>query len=363
MSSNPIIIASANSASKSEFVRHDPSGLFYMACSTPEARSHWTPALSRLNGTGVPTSSDYFAIFDPSSPSSPARKLRIKNFYDPRGIYVHGLDVVPSSTNPKELFVYAVNHRPPPPPLDSGKVGADSVIELFKTTVGGDTLEHLHTIKHSLIVTPNDIVGSPDGTSFWVTNDHGEKVGFSRIVETYIGKKSSSVVFCDVNDKKHPGGCKIAAGGLRSCNGIAKDPREGDKRFYVVDSLHGEVTILEKQRDNRLVVTDNFKVGRCLDNVSVDKDGTLYVACKFSFFLLRRFVVLTGFIAWPRGIDLPNHIQNPANPISASVHKVTINTDKSSFFGEKYKVEKVSNPSSSPSNKKASPLRSLDIRR
>ena len=92
------------------------------------------------------------------------------------------MDVVPSSSNPSDLFVYLVNHRAPLGDLLAQDVGADSVVEIFKTTVGGDTLTYVTTVDDPVIFTPNDIVGSPDGRSFYFTNDHGEKVGLVRLL-------------------------------------------------------------------------------------------------------------------------------------------------------------------------------------
>jgi sugar lactone lactonase YvrE len=87
------------------------------------------------------------------------------------------MDVVPSSSNPSDLFVYLVNHRAPLGGVLAKDVGADSAIEIFKTTVGAKNLTHLKTVESPVIITPNDIVGSPDGKSLYFTNDHGEKVG------------------------------------------------------------------------------------------------------------------------------------------------------------------------------------------
>jgi len=86
------------------------------------------------------------------------------------------MDVVPSASNPKELFVYVVNHQPfmDKDPL---KFGANSTIEIFKTKVGGSTLTHLHTVHSPVIISPNDIVGSADGKSFHFTNDGATKTG------------------------------------------------------------------------------------------------------------------------------------------------------------------------------------------
>jgi len=157
-----------------EIVLHQPSGLLYLACSTPSSRTHWTPAVSRLNETGA-SFDDYVATYDPKT--GVVTRLTVKGFESTRGLSLHGMDVVPSTSNPSDLFVYLVNHRAPLGNLLAKDVGADSVIEVFKTTVAGETLTHIATIQDPIIITPNDIVGSADGKSFYFTNDHGEKVG------------------------------------------------------------------------------------------------------------------------------------------------------------------------------------------
>jgi len=88
------------------------------------------------------------------------------------------MDVVPSKTNPKELFVYLVNHRVPLGGVVPAEVGADSVIEIFTTTVGRSrALKHKKTIEDPIIVAPNSVSGSDDGESFYFTNDRGVRVG------------------------------------------------------------------------------------------------------------------------------------------------------------------------------------------
>jgi hypothetical protein len=88
------------------------------------------------------------------------------------------MDVVPSSSDPTQLYVYLVNHRKPLGRQDAREVGADSSIEIFKTTIGGDTLTHLKTVEDPIVLTPNDVVGSSDGRSFYFTNDHGSKTSY-----------------------------------------------------------------------------------------------------------------------------------------------------------------------------------------
>ena len=159
-----------------ELVLHPPSGLLYLACSTPATRQHWHPYFSVLQDDKV-LFDDYIATYDPATGA--VMRLTFSGFPTSQGYSSHGLDVVPSAADPKELFVYAINHRKPV----HGRaklVGADSVVEIFKTTVGGNMLTHVRTIESPIINTPNDLVGSPDGKSFYFTNDHGIKIGFVR---------------------------------------------------------------------------------------------------------------------------------------------------------------------------------------
>lgn len=157
-----------------EIVLHPPSGLLYLACSTPANRRHWLPHLGVFEEDNLPFD-DYIATYDPATGT--VTRLTFSGFPTSQGYASHGLDVVPSTSNPSELFIYAINHRKPVQGL--GKlVGADSVVEIFKTTVGGNSLTHVKTVESPVINTPNDIVGSSDGRSFYFTNDFGVKIGF-----------------------------------------------------------------------------------------------------------------------------------------------------------------------------------------
>lgn len=158
-----------------EIVLHQPSGLLYAACSTPLKRKFWIPGLGHLDATArLEEEKDYIATYDFST--STVSRLNLAGFEDPRGLFVHGFDLVPSSTNPNDLFVYVINHRPPVHE-DTTRVGSDSVMEIFRTTVGDGTLRHVTTVRDAVIETPNDVLGFPDGKSFYFTNDHGRKIG------------------------------------------------------------------------------------------------------------------------------------------------------------------------------------------
>jgi arylesterase/paraoxonase len=160
-------------------VLHQPTGIVYLACSTPSSRVHWTPALARLNASGI-SSTDYIGTYNPQT--SAITRFTLSDFptSDREGpqLSVHGMDVVPSSKDPKDLWVYLVNHRMPRDNGDPRVVGADSSVEVFKTRVGSGVLRHVRTYDDpAVIITPNDLVGASDGKSFYFTNDHGEKTG------------------------------------------------------------------------------------------------------------------------------------------------------------------------------------------
>ena len=135
---------------------------------------------------------DYIAVLDTTTVSSKPKfwPMRMKNLpLDWKGYHAHGMDVVVSTVPGEEdiAWVYAVNHRPPEPAADAKKVGADSVVEIFKTKIGSDVLEHIRTVRDEHVVTPNDLVGRPDGKGFWASNDHSVKVGLASISLNIVG--------------------------------------------------------------------------------------------------------------------------------------------------------------------------------
>jgi len=294
-----------------KIVIHQPSGLLYLACSEPERRVQWLPATTRLDARGA--SNDYIAVYDPET--SKVTKLKFSGYDDPRGYSAHGMDVVPSKSNPSELFVYLINHRPPIG-KDAATTGADSVLQIFKHTLGSDKLTHVKTFEDPLIIAPNDVVGSDDGQGLFFTNDHGQKVGFGRHLDIYLRRKTTSVVYCHIKE-----GCKYAIQHMNGNNGIA---RASNGTFYVANCLAGGLNVLEQQSDNTLVLTDYIKTDRGMDNLSVDAEGHVWAA------------------AFPNILELVNeHFADPSVLAPASALCFSINTGPNAFYGEKYKVDKV----------------------
>jgi hypothetical protein len=110
------------------------------------------------------------------------------------------MDVVPSTRNPDELTIYIINMRPPPVDLDmdlppgvreakrdevaSARAkgeGPDPSIEVFRHVLGGDSMQHVATWSdENAMISPNDVVGLPDGKGAWFTNSLPYRAGLVR---------------------------------------------------------------------------------------------------------------------------------------------------------------------------------------
>jgi arylesterase/paraoxonase len=144
---------------------------------------NWLPALNKFNNSAR-SRADHVSVLDPSN--SQITRLAVSGFTDPRGLALHGMDVVTSAENPNELFVYLVNHRPK---LNESEFGEDPSIEIFKTVVGGNEMHHVKTLHApGVLKSPNDVVGSANGKEFWFTNDMTDLQGWKvRGTETGAG--------------------------------------------------------------------------------------------------------------------------------------------------------------------------------
>jgi len=254
---------------------------------------------------------DYIATYDTKTGS--VKRLAFEGFPTSQGYSSHGLDVVPSASNPEVLYVYAINHRRPAQGLGKD-VGANSVVEIFRTTPGGNTLTHVRTVEDPVIDTPNDLVGSPDGKSFYFTNDHGAKLGFARFLE-FLGLARTSVGYCHVDD-----GCRIAVAGMLGNNGIV---RSQNGTIYVASAKIGRISTFEEQSDHSLVLTDVISTDRIVDNLSIDENGAIWAAG------------IHSALSWLSALS------DPTKVAPSSALRITKNLGESAFFGEKLKVEKV----------------------
>lgn len=148
----------------------------------------------------------YIVTYDPSSKK--ATKLTTKGFNSPRGLSPFGMDIVPSMQNPDELTIYVINMRPPfvdldpnlPPGIREAKrdeiasalskqQGPDPSVEVFRYVLGGDSVQHVATwTDENVVISPNDVVGSPDGKGAWFTNSLPYRTGIVRLRTIIINR-------------------------------------------------------------------------------------------------------------------------------------------------------------------------------
>ncbi|CAE6416118.1 unnamed protein product [Rhizoctonia solani] len=245
------------------------SGIMYLACAgTIESRTTWMPTLDALNVTAALTRSnpDFLATYDINT--GEIIKLTVKGLVDPRGLNLHGMDVVPDETDPRVLWIYLVNHRPQ---VDSAQKGADSVIEIFKTHTGAVYVEWVQTVGDArVMVTPNDIVGGGNGKEFWFTNDNGVKVGLRRHLDALLWLKTTFVGYCHITY-----GCKKASVSLYGSNGIT---RAFDGSILVGSYRTGQITVHKPKEDKTLehIYEDDGQLGSFATTAAMYGD-TLYI--------------------------------------------------------------------------------------
>jgi len=307
---NCTIIEGPQSCEK--IVVHGSSGHVYMACGSIDTRRKWMPYFETFN---EPSLNDYVTYYDPTTERLQPVRHDLK---DVRGLNVHGMDVVQSSEDPKTLYIYMVNHRPQLR-RNEHVAGADSTIELFKTEVGSESMRHIKSFHHpDIILTPNDIAGSPDGKSFFFTNDFPTRTNsWQRALQFWFEPYTSSVGYCHV-DK----GCKLATTGVRKPNGIV---RVNDETYWVAESGQGKINVFTREADNSLIQVDQINIGKPIDNLTLDENGNVWVSV-----FAKPFDTIKGLKMPGSGVLSPS-----------AAYKVSLNQGHDAYFGKKYLVEKV----------------------
>ncbi|KAH8803297.1 hypothetical protein F5884DRAFT_805042 [Xylogone sp. PMI_703] len=255
---------------------HQPTGLLFLSCGDSQARTNWFPAIDSLNASGR-SLTDKMAVLDTRGKGSIASRLKwidMENFSGINGdgtITMHGIDVreIPNSN---KLKILLVNHRPPVDPatgefLDSTKIGANSTLEVFEMTIGGDSMTHVKTYADEAIQMPNRAQWVDDN-SFVFTNDHDRKIGLLRNLEAFTG--GGSVGYCD------PKGCKIIKDkGFYNPNGIGVGH---DGLVYVPNTVTGDLNIFTLNSSRQFEEVATVKTGYPLDNLHIERNGDVYAA-------------------------------------------------------------------------------------
>ncbi|KAI8140570.1 hypothetical protein BJV82DRAFT_581219 [Fennellomyces sp. T-0311] len=207
--------------------------------------------------------------------------------------------------DPSLLMVISLNHHAP------------ASIELFRLP----TLEHLRTIRHPQIYTPNALHvlngrNAPDGTpSFFFTNDHGYVTGIKKKAETVLGIPLGNIMFYDA-----PAGTAYpVARSLVFPNGLS-----GDNKSVLFLAETNTMTvrkyeILVDESTVRLQQVDEASFPMGVDNIHYDqKTGDLVVAGHPKVIELLQYVYKIGGVTTSPSLVSVWHTRDP----SASVEEL-----------------------------------------
>lgn len=195
-----------------------------------------------------------------------AKALILKDFSGP--FLTHGIDVYNDPDKPigDAVYILAVNHKPNPlyfgPNGNKNTYKSHSVIEVFHHYIGTDSAEHIRTVWHPLIETPNDIVAlSP--TVFLVTNDHFYREGLMKTVEDgYFGAKWSTVIRVEFEFTKGAAESEgvqavIALNELHNNNGIGRG--RSDTEVAIATASSGTLNLADLERPGDAPATVHLK--------------------------------------------------------------------------------------------------------
>ncbi|KAM5203625.1 serum paraoxonase/arylesterase 2 isoform 2-T2 [Hipposideros larvatus] len=169
-------------------------------------------------------------IMDLNEENPRALELRISRGFNLASFNPHGISTFIDSDDTVYLFV--VNHPE-----------SKSTVEIFKFEEEENSLLHLKTIKHELLLSMNDII-AVGPAHFYATNDHYFSDLFLKYLEMYLNLHWTNVVYYSPNE------VKVVAEGFDSANGINISP---DKKYiYVADALAHEIHVLEKHPNMNL---------------------------------------------------------------------------------------------------------------
>ncbi len=195
------------------------------------------------------------AIFSLEYKEKNARPRELTGGYKSE-FHPHGISLYRDPNGRTLLF--AVNHT-----------RSGNSIEIFEYK--GGILEHLETITHPLLISPNDIhaVGR---RAFYVSNEHGSTSSMGRIAERFIPLKRSFLLYYN------EGAMSVAAKGIGLANGIATSA--DGRSLYLAATTEKAVKVFSRDiQSGGLVLKYDIPLGTFPDNIEIDTGGALFVAC------------------------------------------------------------------------------------
>lgn len=209
-----------------------------------------------------------------------SKRLAFEGFDGP--FITHGIDVVEDPEQPDAVYIFAVNHLPNPDHWLAGDRAtakgipkAQSQIELFHHVLESETVQHVRSIRHPLVETPNDIYADSP-YSLYVTNDHFYRDGPLRLIEDIWPRaKWSTVVHVQVTDMKSKNGedgleASVAHSGLWNNNGLSHG--RTSEEIVISSAIGGELYVSQRHPNHTISVKDTISFDTVTDNPSYYAD-------------------------------------------------------------------------------------------
>ncbi|KAF9418285.1 Serum paraoxonase/arylesterase 1 [Podila epigama] len=288
---------------------HYPSGLAFATCGHAQSRKDWFPPMNKLNASAEPVAfQNNIVLYDIDA--SQYKILELQGLPEGTDRVFHGLDIY--EVSPTELLLFAVNHR-----------RGGSAIEVLEYRVGSDTIQHLETIRHELIRTPNDIV-AVGPRSFYVSNDHLHTHGPMRTFEDFMRRPWTNVIYYS------PEETFVAFKDVVTANGMTAN---ADRSVFYLSACHGAaVHVLRPRADKTLEQEEYIKLDFFVDNPSYDpQTGDVFIAGH-----VQPMQLANGL---KKKKELP--VVGPSKVIKLSKRDITKGEEKSASSLSSYKVETV----------------------
>jgi arylesterase / paraoxonase len=199
----------------------------------------------------------------------------------------HGLSFLKTKNGKKFLFV--VSHK-------------NESSEVIKFEILKDSLLLINKFKSSEFVSPNDILAIGEN-QFYITNDHSRKNDLLRVIGDYIKFPSGNVVYFDGQK------AKIVSDGIAYANGINLS-KDKNTIFVTSTSTNTLYAFKPNIQSFQLELVEKHETKFPPDNIELDNDGTLFIACH------------------PKIFEFTAHAKNEKSKSSSAV--ITVNYDENS---------------------------------
>ena len=173
---------------------------------------------------------------------------------EPQDFRPHGISLHVGADGTRRLF--AVSHPAAGP----------ETVEIFDVAEDG-SLAHVRSVTSDTFISLNDVAAvGPE--SFYATNDHGSRSGFTNTVTDFLLLRNSTVVYFDGAE------AEPVADTILYANGINTSP--DGQTVYVASALGMSLYIYDRDAETgALTGRDNVRLGTGIDNIDVQPDGTL----------------------------------------------------------------------------------------